>query len=54
MTGPTGVEIALFAALLILSLILFWRRFGRVVAIIRASGPDTAFAAAPWGPRVGR
>lgn len=54
MTGPTGVEIALFAALLILSLILFWRRFGRVVAIIRASRPEAGFAAAPWGPRLGR
>ncbi|MCL4796045.1 MAG: (Fe-S)-binding protein [Bryobacteraceae bacterium] len=54
MTGPSTVEIALFAALLLASFFLFWRRFGRVVAIIRASRPDAGFAASPWAPRIAR
>ena len=54
MTGPSTLEIALFAALLLASVFLFWRRFGRVAAIIRASRPDTGFAASPWAPRIAR
>lgn len=54
MTGPSAVEIALFSALLLASVFVFWRRFGRVVAIIRASRPDAGFSAAPWAPRIAR
>ncbi len=44
----TTLTIAVFTA----SLAMFWHRFGRVVAIIRAAKPDAGFSLAPLGPRV--
>ena len=41
--------IAVFAA----SLALFWRRFRRVISIIRSAKPDAGFSITPLGPRVG-
>ena len=48
----SGVERVLLAALLAASVYLFWRRFGRVVSIIRRAKPDPGFTLAPLSRRV--
>jgi Fe-S oxidoreductase len=52
MHAPAWWETALMAAVFAISIVWFWRRFGRVVAIIRASRPDSGFSIRPLGPRV--
>jgi Fe-S oxidoreductase len=48
----TGRIVLLLA--IVASVSLFWRRFGRVLRIIRESKPDADFQLRPLGPRIGR
>ena len=48
----SSLENGLLAALAILSLWGFWRRFGAVVRRIRAAKPDADFQLFPLGPRI--
>ena len=52
MHAPAWWETTLMLAAFAVSLALFWRRFGRVVSIIRAARPDAGFSLAPLGPRI--
>ncbi|MFN0171483.1 MAG: (Fe-S)-binding protein [Bryobacteraceae bacterium] len=52
MLHPSLPEIVVFSFLLIASAGLFWRRFGRVVEIIRAAKPDRDFVLEPVGARM--
>lgn len=52
MVERSGVEIALFAALLLVSGGAFFWRFARVLKIIQASKPDAGFQLAPLGRRI--
>lgn len=52
MHSPAWWESALMAAMLALSGALFWKRFGRVAALIQGAKPDPGFTLAPIGPRV--
>ncbi|MEX2263282.1 MAG: (Fe-S)-binding protein [Bryobacteraceae bacterium] len=45
-------ETVLFSTLLLASLVLFARRFGRVLRLIRCASPDASFSLRPIGPRV--
>ncbi len=51
MFQPSLLEIAIFAASLTASSALFWRRFGPVVANIRAARPEPGFSLDPIGKR---
>jgi Fe-S oxidoreductase len=53
MTHPSTPESALFVLLLIASLYGFWRRFGPILAKIRASKKDPGYSLKPIGPRIG-
>lgn len=52
MHAPAWWETLLMLAVLTASGLLFWRRFGRVVATIRGAKPDANFSLAPLGPRI--
>ncbi|MBM3775065.1 MAG: 4Fe-4S dicluster domain-containing protein [Acidobacteria bacterium] len=52
MAHPSPLEILIFLALVATSAALFWRRFGRVLAIIRGSKPNADFTLRPLGPRL--
>src|SRR5687767_4705211 len=54
MRAPSPFESALFLALLAASLYGFFRRFGRVAAILRAAKSDPGFELWPLGPRIGK
>src|SRR6476660_5110919 len=51
---PSLVEILILAALICASASLFWLRFGRVVRVIRAAKPETAWSLRPIASRVSR
>jgi Fe-S oxidoreductase len=53
MSAVAWWESALTIAVLAVSAALFWRRFGRVVALIRGARPDPDFSLAPVAPRIG-
>lgn len=52
MLQPTSFEMVLFAILLVASAAAFWRRFGPVLATIRAAKPDPGFSLSPIGRRL--
>ena len=52
MPPPSLPEIVAFLALLATSAALFWRRFGPVLATIRAARPEPGFSLYPIGGRV--
>jgi Fe-S oxidoreductase len=52
MATPHPVETLLMLAMLGGSALLFWKRFGPIVATIRAARRDPGFTLAPIGPRV--
>jgi Fe-S oxidoreductase len=52
MQAPAWWETLLLIAIMAASLVLFARRFGRVVAIIRGARPDADFSLSPLWPRV--
>src|SRR6476660_4543775 len=52
MPHPSWIGAAVLAVFILLSGFLFWRRFGRVVAVIRRARPDADFHVAPLGPRI--
>ena len=52
MGQPSWVETVILSALIILSLVLFWRRFGPVLAIIRKSRQEPGFSLSPVWPRL--
>jgi heterodisulfide reductase subunit C len=52
MHDPAWWETTLMLAAFAASLFLFWRRFGRVVAIVHAARPDADFSLRPLGPRL--
>ncbi len=52
MHAPAWWESTLMVAVLVLSGALFWRRFGRVVAVIRGARPDDDFSLSPLAPRL--
>ncbi len=52
MTNPTWLERAVLLVLLVASLALFWKRFGKVVRNIRASKNDPGYEFRPVGRRV--
>src|SRR5260370_928929 len=45
MPHPSWIGSAVLAVLILLSVSLFWRRFGRVVAVIRRARPDSGIIA---------
>ena len=51
MSHPTLLESLTLLILLFISAALFWRRFGRVVRLIRSARPDADFASPPMLPR---
>ncbi|MFN3325143.1 MAG: (Fe-S)-binding protein [Bryobacteraceae bacterium] len=52
MDTPTPLEVAVLAALLLVSMAVFWRRFGPVVRNIRSARSDPTFQVAPISKRV--
>ena len=52
MHAPAWWESTLMVAVLALSGALFWRRFGRVVAVIRGARSDADFSLSPLTPRI--
>jgi Fe-S oxidoreductase len=52
MPPPSWIGSAVLAVLILVSGFLFWRRFGRVVAVIRRARPDPDFHVEPLGPRI--
>jgi Fe-S oxidoreductase len=54
MSEASWVERALVAVILITSLALFWRRFGRILQIIRSARKTPDFSVTPVGPRLRR
>jgi Fe-S oxidoreductase len=52
MLQPTPFEMILLALLLVASAAAFWRRFGAVLAKIRAAKPDADFSIRPIGRRI--
>jgi heterodisulfide reductase subunit C len=54
MHDPAWWETALMIAAVLVSSALFWKRFGRVVRIIRDARPEAGFSLTPIGPRIAR
>ncbi len=52
MSNPVWLETLALVTVFAVSLSLFWRRFGRVVAIVRGARPDPGFSIHPIAPRV--
>ncbi|MCC6539391.1 MAG: 4Fe-4S dicluster domain-containing protein [Bryobacterales bacterium] len=52
MHAPAWWETLLMLAVLAASGLLFWRRFGRVLATIRGAKPDANFSLGPLGPHI--
>src|SRR5471030_2173700 len=52
MTDASWTERAVLVLLLAISLGLFWRRFRKVLGVIRRSRPTPDFEVAPVGPRI--
>src|SRR5215471_12672102 len=52
MPHPSWISSAVLAVLILLSVSLFWRRFGKVAAVIRRARPDADFHIEPLGPRI--
>lgn len=52
MNTPSAGEMLVLALLIAMSVLLFWRRFGRVLRIIRASKPAPGFEIRPVSRRV--
>src|SRR6266498_3555425 len=52
MPHASWLSMAVLAVLILMSVALFWRRFGRVIDIIRRSRPDGDFQLEPLGPRI--
>lgn len=52
--APAWVEVALLVALLSASARLFWRKAGKIIAVIRRSKPDPDLSLRPLGARLGR
>jgi heterodisulfide reductase subunit C len=53
MDSPTGVEMLILAVLILASVAGFWRRFGPVLGIIRASKEESGFVLGDLAPRAG-
>jgi hypothetical protein len=52
MPHPSWIGSAVLAVLIILSISLFWRSFGKVLAVIRHARPDADFHVEPLEPRI--
>jgi Fe-S oxidoreductase len=52
MTDASWVERAVFAVILIASLALFWRRFGRILQLIRSARETADYSVSPVAPRI--
>jgi Fe-S oxidoreductase len=52
MTDASWVERAVFALVLLASLALFWRRFERILKVIRSARETPGYQVSPVGPRV--
>jgi Fe-S oxidoreductase len=52
MPHPSWITSALLAVFILTSVALFWRRFGRVVDVIRRARTDADFHVEPLGPRI--
>jgi Fe-S oxidoreductase len=52
MPHPSWITSVILAAFIVVSVFLFWRRFGRVVDVIRCARADADFHLEPLGPRI--
>src|SRR5215471_8322724 len=52
MPHPSWIASVILAAFILISGSLFWRRFGRVVDVIRRARADADFHVEPLGPRI--
>ena len=52
MPHPSWIASAVLAVFILISVTLFWRRFGRVVDVIRRARADADFHVEPLGPRI--
>src|SRR6266567_647937 len=52
MPHPSWLSMVILAVLILASLSLFWRRFGKVIDVIRRARPDADFHVQPLAPRI--
>jgi Fe-S oxidoreductase len=52
MPNPSGLSVFILTVLILASVFLFWRRFGKVIDTIRRARADTDFHLEPQAPRI--